>query len=44
MISGNPITDSDWDSFQTALNKAGIEKIKQINQEGYNRYLEAVGK
>lgn len=44
MISGNPITDSDWESFQTALNKAGIEKIKQINQDGYNRYLEAAGK
>lgn len=44
MISGNPISDSDWDSFQTALNKAGIEKIKKINQDGYNRYLEAAGK
>ncbi len=44
MISGNPISDSDWDSFQTALTKAGIEKIKKINQDGYNRYLEAAGK
>ena len=44
MIGGNPISDSEWNDFQTALTKAGIEKIKEINQAGYDRYKEATGK
>ena len=43
MIGGNPITDDEWNAFQTGLVNAGLEKIKQINQDGFNRYLEAIG-
>lgn len=44
IISGNAISDSEWNEFQNDLIKAGIEKIAKINQDGYDRYLEAVGK
>ena len=39
LLKGSPITDSEWEAFQNKLNKAGIEEVKKINQDGYNRYL-----
>ena len=32
-------TDSDWNDFQSKLTKGGIEEVKKINQDGYDRYL-----
>ena len=39
MLQGTPITDAQWSEFQGKLNKAGIEEVKKINQDGYDRYL-----
>ena len=39
MTAGEAISDASWNEFQNKLNKAGIEEVKRINQEGYNRYL-----
>ena len=44
LLAGKPISDSDWNEFQSKLNKAGIEEVKKINQDGYDRYLAAMGK
>ena len=32
-------TDNDWNDFQSKLTKGGIEEVKKINQDGYDRYL-----
>ena len=39
MLGGKAITDAEWNEFQAKLVKAGIEEVKKINQDGYNRYL-----
>ena len=39
ITSGEAISDASWNEFQNKLTKAGIEEVKKINQEGYNRYL-----
>ncbi len=39
MLQGSAITDAQWTEFQNKLNKAGIEEVKKINQDGYDRYL-----
>ena len=44
MVAGRALTDNDWNSFQDALNKAGIEKVKEVNQTGFDRYLNSIGK
>jgi len=42
MIGGVGITDTEWNKFQEDLVKAGINKIKEINDAGYERYLAAI--
>ncbi len=44
MLAGKAISDTEWNDFQAKLTKAGIEQVKKINQDGYNRYLESMGK
>ena len=44
ILGGKAITDAEWNEFQAKLVKAGIEQIKKINQDGYNRYLASQGK
>ena len=39
MLQGSAITDDQWNSFQEKLVKAGVEEVKKINQDGYNRFL-----
>ena len=39
ITGGKAITDSEWDAFQAKLTKLGVEQVKKINQDGYNRYL-----
>ena len=41
MLGGKAITDAEWNEFQQSLIKAGIEEVKKINQDGYNRYLDS---
>lgn len=43
MIGGKAITDDEWNTFQSDLVKAGLEKVKKINQDGYERYLASIG-
>ena len=43
VLADNPISDSDWNKFQSDLTKAGIEQIRKVNQDGYNRYLAQLG-
>ena len=44
MLQGKEVSDSQWSEFQSKLEKAGVEKIKEINQAGYDRYLASQGK
>ena len=44
MLQGKEVSDSQWSEFQGKLEKAGVEKIKEINQAGYDRYLASQGK
>ena len=44
MLGGTAITDAEWNEFQAKLVKAGIEQVKKINQDGYNRYLASQNK
>ena len=44
MIGGKAITDDEWTKFQSDLVKAGLEKVKTINQTGYERYLASIDK
>ena len=39
ILAGEAISDESWNSFQNKLNKSGIEEVKKINQEGYDRFL-----
>lgn len=43
ILEGKAISDSEWNKFQDDLVKAGIEKVKKINQDGYDRYLASIG-
>lgn len=37
----NGVDEAKWNTFQSNLTKAGIEEVKKINQDGYDRYLAA---
>ena len=38
ILAGNEVSDADWNKFQGDLEKAGMEKIRNVNQTGYNRF------
>lgn len=38
VLAGTAVSDGDWEKFQTDLEKAGMEKIRQVNQTGYDRF------
>ena len=44
LLAGKEITDAEWNEFQAKLTKAGIEEVKKINQDGYDRYVSSMGK
>ena len=39
LLAGKAVTDAEWADFQAKLTKAGIEEVKKINQDGYDRYV-----
>lgn len=42
LLDGNGISDSDWNAFQSKLNQLGINTVIEINQRGYERYLQGL--
>lgn len=44
MLGGKAISDAEWNEFQQKLIKAGVEEVKKINQDGYDRYLASQSK
>ena len=38
VLAGTEVSDTDWNTFQTNLEKAGMEKIRKVNQTGYDRF------
>lgn len=41
VLAGTDVSDTEWNTFQTNLAKAGMEKIREVNQNGFNRYKES---
>lgn len=42
MLAGTSISDSDWTNFQQKLVRLGIDTVININQAGYQRYLDGI--
>ena len=39
ILAKKAVSDDEWNTFQNNLVKAGLEKVRKINQDGYERYL-----
>ena len=42
IISGKAISESDWRSNLINANKTAMDNVKRVNQDAYNRYLNAI--
>lgn len=42
IISGSAITEADWRSNLINANKTAMDNVKRVNQEAYDRYVEAI--
>lgn len=42
IISGKTISESDWRSNLINANKTAMDNVKRVNQDAYNRYLNAI--
>lgn len=42
IISGNAISESDWRTNLINANKTAMDNVKRVNQDAYNRYIEAI--